>query len=123
MSAGAASRRCAAIFFPLPMTLTQAVCSAEPPTAIEREPKVPVPTGTDAVSPSRTARLLGGRPRQAWKVGARDQASTSTGSLISNIHLAFFSREEASAAISGLTAGSSGFRDFASRANGSSAFA
>jgi len=67
------------------------------------------------------------RPRRAraplLKVSARNQASTSTRSLMSNIHLGFFSCDEASEATSGFAAGSSGFNDFASRANGSSAFA
>jgi hypothetical protein len=57
------------------------------------------------------------------KVRARDQASTSTRSLMSSIHLAFLSCAEAREATSGLAAGSSGFKDFASLANGSSAFA
>ena len=75
-----------------------------------------------AVSPRKAI-----RPRRAraplLKVRTRDQASTSTRSLISSIHLAFFSCEEASSPTSGLAAASSGFKDFASRANGSSAFA
>src|SRR5438105_1945561 len=46
MSVAAASRRCAAMRLPFAMIFAPATCSAEPPTAIEREPNVPVPTGT-----------------------------------------------------------------------------
>jgi len=57
------------------------------------------------------------------EVGPRDHASTSTRSLSSSIHLGFLSGTEASEASRGLAAGSSGFKDLASRANRSSAFA
>src|SRR6266853_1255884 len=47
-SASATSSRCAAIFFPFEVIFSHAKYRAEPPTAIEREPNVPVPAATDA---------------------------------------------------------------------------
>ena len=43
MSPADASSRCAAIFLPFSMTFIAARSSAEPPTAMEREPNVPEP--------------------------------------------------------------------------------
>ena len=55
---------------PLAMIFAPATCSAEPPTAIEREPKVPVPTGTAAVSPSTMRMRSSGTPSCAAMICA-----------------------------------------------------
>ena len=52
----------AAMRLPFSMILAAARSSAEPPTAIEREPKVPVPYGTWSVSPSMISILPSGTP-------------------------------------------------------------
>jgi hypothetical protein len=70
MSTAEASRRCAAMCLPFSRTLPAALCSADPPTAIEREPKVPVPTGTAAVSPSITRMRSIGTPKRAATICA-----------------------------------------------------
>jgi hypothetical protein len=51
-SASAASRRRAAIFLPLVITLSAAIHSAVPPITVDREPIVPMPKATRSVSPS-----------------------------------------------------------------------
>jgi hypothetical protein len=54
----------------LPITLSAAFASAEPPTAIEREPNVPVPAGTAAVSPSTIRILEKSIPSRSWRIWA-----------------------------------------------------
>ena len=76
----AASSRWAAISLPLATILSAARSSAEPPTAMEREPKVPVPCGTTSVSPSTTSILLDrhaeprrtGSAQRSWHGPGRD---------------------------------------------------
>ena len=51
ISSSEASKVCAALFLPFSMTLSAAFMMAEPPTAMDREPYVPIPNGTRSVSP------------------------------------------------------------------------
>ena len=71
MSPAEASRRCAAIVLPLSMIFIAARSSAEPPTAIEREPNVPEPYGTWSVSPSMISMLAIGTPSRDEMIWAK----------------------------------------------------
>ena len=62
ISPSAASNRWAAMARPFSMILLDATVSAEPPTAMLRDPKVPVPYGTISVSPSITSIFSIGTP-------------------------------------------------------------
>ena len=56
---------------PLSMIFIAARSSAEPPTAIEREPKVPVPNGTWSVSPSMISICAIGTPSRDARICAK----------------------------------------------------
>src|SRR5215831_10902569 len=62
MSCSLASKRCAAIFLPLAMTLSEAFASAGPPTTSERDPYVPMPNCTLSVSPKTMSMFSNGTP-------------------------------------------------------------
>jgi len=56
---------------PFEMIFSQAKYRAEPPTAIEREPNVPVPAATAAVSPSTMEILSIATPSRAPRICAK----------------------------------------------------
>ena len=55
---------------PFATIFSDAACSAEPPTAMERDPNVPVPTGTAAVSPSTMLIRSSATPSRAARIWA-----------------------------------------------------
>src|SRR5947207_12033976 len=60
---------------------------AEPPTAIEREPNVPVPAATAAVSPSTIEILSIATPRRAPRICAKLRSEEHTSELQSHSDL------------------------------------